>query len=195
MNTSTLKRSATWRVIVAGLILVPVAMMSSGCVTARTASHVTSVLENEIPELSLDREFGLTLGRISLSMVRTVLRMTDDEDSEEALMFLKGVRRAEVGVYRVTAPYSTDSVPQLASIGRRFTRDGWSNIVRTRDDGDHTWIYSKTDPEGDLRGLLVVDLADDELVVVRLDGNLQEALENAASDNPKAVVSALSSSS
>jgi hypothetical protein len=195
MRTSTHALSISWRAIVAALVFVPVAMLSSACMTARTASRVSSVLEHEIPELSLDREFGLTLGRVSLAMVRTALRRSDDADSDEALEILQGVRRAEVGIYRVTAPYPTDSAPRLASLAKRFTRDGWYNIVRSQGDGDHTWVYSKTDPNGDLRGLLVVDLADDELVVVRLDGQLQAALESAAADDPKAVAGVLSSSS
>ncbi|MCP4902830.1 MAG: DUF4252 domain-containing protein [bacterium] len=185
------ERFRTVAAVISSFIIV---VMTSGCMTARTANRVTAELENEIPELRLEREFSLTLGRMSLAIVRTAIKISGDVVDEQEMEILRGLRRAEVGVYRVIDDLPVDARPRLAAFGNRFVKNGWHNIVRTTEHQGHVWIYGKPDDNGDLRGLLVIALEDDELVVVRLDGRLQEALTKATMDDPQGFVEALESS-
>lgn len=179
---------ATLMAVVAGT------MVTTGCLSARTANRVTFALEREIPELELERQFALTLGRVGLAVTRMAMRFADDDLEEEERELLRGIRRAEVGIYEVGKGFPRDAEPKLAALSSKFNRQGWYSIIEVRDDGSRTWVFSKESSEGDLRGLLVIAFEADELVVVRLDGRLQAALERIARDDPRGLAGVLSSS-
>jgi hypothetical protein len=161
--------------------------------TSRTANRVTAELEREMPELRLDKELSLTLGRMSMALARAVLRLSDEDVDDEELRFLRGVRRVEVGIYRIVEADFENSDPRLLGLGERMSKKGWYNIVRTSDDDENTWVYSKPNADADLRGLIVIALAGDELVVVRLDGYLQDALAQAAIGDPQGLAKVFAS--
>ena len=172
------------------VVLLPVLVLivCSGCLTSRTANRVTADLEQELPALRLDEEMSLTLGRMSLALARAVLHLGDADLDDDEMAFIEGVRRVEIGIFQVVESADSGGPPRLYRLGKNLARKGWSNIVRTSEEDEYTWVFSKTDAKGDLRGLVVVVLEDDELLVVRLDGELQEALARATMDDPQAVV-------
>jgi hypothetical protein len=113
-----------------------------------------------------DRESGLTLGRFGLSMARWAVE--EDED-----VFLDGLRKIEVGVYRRTDERTTPLALSAASF------PDWTPIVEVRTDPEERVLILGDAPEGAIRGLLIVVAEEDELTVVRMRGRLDAILDQA----------------
>ncbi len=116
--------------------------------------------------VKLDREMGVTLTRTAVMLVRWA---TSEEDIP-----LRGVRRVEVGTYRVQGlgrgveqrrPIDPPELP------------GWQNIVRVREDNEHIFVLVREE-EDEIRGMLIVVAEEDEWVLVRIRGSLRHTLES-----------------
>jgi hypothetical protein len=110
--------------------------------------------------VELDREIGLRLGRCSLAIARRVLR-------DEKEIPLQGVRRIEVGVYRVLDPGTGPNELQLA---------GWETVVRVREQDAYVHVLAR-EREERLTRLAVVVAEPEEWVLVRVSGDLEHLLE------------------
>ena len=124
--------------------------------------------------IKLDREFGLTVKRSAMWIARLATRHVDDD----AMPSLEGVRRVEIGVYRVDGlrrghdepgPVPPPDLPE------------WTMLVSVREDGDSAYVMLHEVDER-IRGLLVIAATEDEWTLVRLRGkNLRPMLEDAMS--------------
>ncbi len=117
--------------------------------------------------VKLDRERGLTLTRTGVMLVRWAT-------SEERIP-LRGVRRVEVGIYQVQG--LRRGVEQRRPIAPPQL-PGWQNIVRVRDDGDEVFVLVREEDE-EIREMLVIVAEEDEWVLVRIRGQLQDTIESA----------------
>ena len=115
--------------------------------------------------VKLDREMGVTLTRTAVMLARWAT-------SEEEIP-LRGVRRVEVGTYRVQGlgrgveqrrPIDPPELP------------GWQTIVRVREDNEDIFVLLREE-EDEIRGLLIVVAEEDEWALVRIRGRLQHTLE------------------
>lgn len=115
-------------------------------------------------DLTVEKETGIELGRITTAIARAFAR-GDGEDS------LEGIRKIELGVYRV--------LERGAGVDQRrpLRLDGWEPVVHARDgEGNETWVLYRL-RGGSIRGLALVSLDGDELVLTRLSGSLEGWLE------------------
>ncbi len=58
-------------------------------------------------------------------------------------------------------------------------------MVRSREDKDNTWVFTRHRDDGSIRGLLVVELDESELTIVGVEGRIDEILANAIADEPR----------
>ncbi len=109
---------------------------------------------------------GVTLTRTAVMLVRWA---TSEEDIP-----LRGVRRVEVGTYRVQRlgrgveqrrPLDPPELP------------GWQNIVRVRENNEDIFVLVREE-EDEIRGMLIVVAEEDEWVLVRIRGSLRHTLES-----------------
>jgi hypothetical protein len=117
--------------------------------------------------VDLEREAGISLGRLSLAVARMV---TDEEEVP-----LHGLRKIEVGVYKVS------EADGQSSRGRPLMLPeppGWEIVVRLREPGEDVFVMVERREEG-VRRLLVVVVEEDEWVLVRLRGQIDGMLERA----------------
>lgn len=113
-----------------------------------------------------DREFAITLGRIGTSFARWGMRVAGEDDVP-----LQGVRKVEVGVYRVVEPPADgDGTLRLAP--------RWSPVVQLRQDGENVHVLLREDGDR-VRAMLVVVQDAEELVIVRLKGRIDHIVEDA----------------
>jgi hypothetical protein len=114
----------------------------------------------------LKQETGITVTRSGIWLAR---QFVDTEDVP-----LKGVRRVEVGVYDVRGmKRGIDSPRPLDISGFK----GWKPFVQIRDAGEQVFVLTKIDEQQRIRGMLVVVAEDDEWVLVRIRGKLDEIFE------------------
>ena len=76
---------------------------------APSVSAGRSQLESQIPEARFEKDFHIRLGRVSLGLLKPLVRMGLDEDEEE-MAWIRAIKRLEVGTYRVV------SLPDTASL-------------------------------------------------------------------------------
>ena len=166
-------------------VLSSLALPLAGCGDPPSVDQVTLQIERWMPGVRFEREEHIRLGRIKMGLVKGIVRMVDDED-DESKAFLREIDRVEVATYRVrNLPDTTDLPEKAPDFERQLARSGWNLTVKAQEDNSPSWLFTRSDGQGGLSNLLVVDLDDSELTVVRMDGRLDRALAEAVAERPK----------
>lgn len=146
------------------LAALPLALLFSTSCMLRGPENLRRDLE-QASGVELEREAGVTVGRVGTMLVRWFTPADE--------VPLKGVRKVQVGVYRVVdrpngAPVEL-SLPALS---------GWQRVARVRQSDEQVDLFV-LEENARVRGMLVVVAEDDEWVLVRIRGKLDHVLEQA----------------
>lgn len=162
--------------LVATLLLLP---LLQACVVGNARIHEeVDTIAWDLRPMELDAEVELQLGRGVLGFARMVAGWTDDPDAEFAASMLDQIETVDVGVYNLLGG-SRSGPERLTGTGLEELRDlGWRPVVRTSGhrDGDR-WVLYRGDGGPD--EVLVVGIEDEQLVVLRLTGDLGGVLDHA----------------
>jgi hypothetical protein len=120
-----------------------------------------------------DRSFALSLGPLPLKLARTFM----DEDDEDAARILKHLDAVRIYIYEV------DGNPDRVMDRMQTTRDrlvakGWEPAIATREDGGLVNVMVKMGGEQAIRGMVVMSLDGNELVLVNLIGEIRPEMFN-----------------
>jgi hypothetical protein len=170
-----------WRPV-AVAVIVTVAL--TGCTTSSAFRTVSATIETQCPGVELDREMHLRLGRVSLGLVRALIRIAEDDVDDEAVEIMENLRALEVSTYRVRGATDLRSIDPLSGVRGRFEGGGWMPVVTTREGDEVVRLLTRESPSGEIREMFVVCLEDDELTVVHLEGDLDSVLAAAVADDP-----------
>ena len=140
-------------------------------------------IEQQLPGVEFERESHIRLGRVALAFVKPLARWVMDED-EEALTYLKAIKKVEIASYRVDGLPATADIVAIRRIESRMLENGWTRMLREREDDDNTWIYLRHRQDGSIRGILVIELDSSELSIVGVEGRIDEILAEAIADEP-----------
>lgn len=170
-------------------VLSSLALPLAGCGEPPSVDQVTREIGKWAPGARFEREEHIRLGRIKMGLAKGILRMVDDEEDEEGRAILREVDRVEVATYRVRNLPDTSGLRQKApAFERQLARTGWSLTVKAQEDNSPSWLFTRSDDQGGLKNILVVDLDDQELTVVRVDGRLDRVLAEAIAERPREAV-------
>jgi hypothetical protein len=123
--------------------------------------------------VKLDREMGFTVRRSGMWLVRMGLRIAGKDE-----ISLRGVRRIEVGIYQVRGSESGGHI-EVPLEARSFS--DWDPVVRVHEDDEDVLVMVR-EKKGSVRNMLVVVSDDEELVIVRMKGRLDDILEEAMAE-------------
>ena len=180
--------------LLVALIAVVAAPACASGGTTPSASRIARAVEVSAPGCRLELEEHIRLGRFTLALARGVLRLAGEADSDEAAL-LHQIHRVEVASYRVH-PGPGNGLPRsLKELERVLAIDGMEPVVRERDSDEQTWVLAREDGRGGLSELVVVDLDDDALEVVRLEGHIDRLLAKAVELDPDAAAAMVRGSS
>lgn len=178
------------RAVLSLLLVLPLTLVL-GCGESPSVDQVRWEIERRVPEARFEREEHVRLGRVTFGLIKSLVRMVPGK--VEGQEMLTSVDRVEVSTYRVKS--LPEDFERRALDDTRFeqqlARAGWSLFIREREKDNQVWMYVRSDREGGLRSLFVVDLDGSELTLVRLDGRLDRALAQAVADDPDHVVRAV----
>lgn len=161
----------------------------TGCAGEPDVDQVRWEIERRVPGARFEREEHVHLGRISMGLVRGLVRLVPG-DAKEA-QSLRHIRGVEVGVYKVRSmPDIEKAEPVLARVEDRLLANDWSLMLRQREPDGHTWMFVRTDADGSLRNLFIVELDEEEMVLVRVDGRFDELFAAAAAQDPRGFLNA-----
>jgi hypothetical protein len=148
-----------------------------------SANAISRELEGQLPGVRFERESHIHLGRIALAFIKPIARWALDED-DEARTYLAAIRKIDVATYRVVGmPRTADGTP-LRRIEKRMLENDWVRMVRTREVDDNTWVFLRYRPDGSIRSLFVIELDQQELSIVGVEGRIDDLLAEAIADEP-----------
>lgn len=157
--------------IVSAALLVAMAA-SVGCIRLGGPDEVGRHLSREAG-VDLQQEVGLTVTRSGVWLAKKAMKWADEEDMDFSL---KGLRRVEVAVYEVKGVKDGGREP----LGIHLFPTRWQPWVKVQEDDSEVFVLVKQgDKAEQIRGMLVVVAEDDEWVVVRMHGKLDQIIESA----------------
>jgi len=162
--------SATRRYAGLLMLLLPI-VLGTSCVRFRGPEDLRKDLSSTAG-VELKKEMGVTVTRSGMWIARKAIKWSDDDDD---IPSLKGVRRVEVGIYRVEG--LREGRDERVALGLEDL-PGWSPIVRIHEDGEDVFVLVDEDGER-IKRMLIVVADQDEWVIVRIKGNLNRILEDA----------------
>ncbi len=138
----------------------------------RSMRPVRDALAQQLPELELEKEFAISVGGLMFDLV-DVVTVSDAN--------ISAMDRVQVAVYNVNdvgdSLASLDSSHLEAALTAKNDDLEWDTIVRVREENEQVWIVSDMDLEDlRLKAIAVVSFEYDELVLVNVDGKLDELI-------------------
>jgi hypothetical protein len=147
-----------------------------GCFRAGELARLPRELEDRVPGARLEREMALSLGPGSLGTARLAMALVPGNGDLRGT--LADLHRVRVAVYRFQSPTGVDATTVQRQLESLLAAERWETVVRSREDEEGAWVLCRTDQE-EIREICVVSLESDELVQVRLEGNLGRFIANA----------------
>ena len=174
------------RSVVPFVLFLSLSSLLAGCAGTPSVDTVGWEIQRRFPEARFEREEHFHLGRVKMGLLRGLVRMVPGKvEGQEVLSRIHGV---EVATYRVHSMPDLDRLASDTRFEKQLAQNGWTPMVRTREENERAWIFVRTDPAGALRNLFVVNLDESELTLVRIDGRIDQALAEAIAAHPKKAV-------
>ena len=151
----------------------------TGCFYSREIAHTRRDIERAT-DVDFERGVVVSLGPLSLRTLGWITGLVPEEDAQMARDYLREISRVKVGVYHTDYGFSLDGV-DLASLPR-FEEKGWQVAVRFRQENEMGWVLYR-EHRDTVRDLYVVVLADEELVLARVQGHLNRLLARVMEDH------------
>jgi len=186
MRTNSERRRVVKRTVISFLAVLSLSSLFVGCASSPSTEMVRWEIQRRFPDARFEREEHIHLGRISMGLLRGLVRMVPGKTEGQA--FLTRVHDLEVSTYKVRSLPDLDVIQGETRFEQQLAQAGWSMVVRARDEGSHSWIFVRSGQDGVLRNLFVIDLQQDELTLVRIDGRLDQAFAEAIAARPREAV-------
>lgn len=151
-------------------------LASTGCGLAfyRGPAGMEGAIEKQL-DCELNRDFGLKLGFLMAPLASSIVRKTADTEDEA---FLKDLHLRKVGVAVFHVQNQGSDVRGLDP--RKLGLSGWNTLARVKQDGEQLLVMSKPEKAGGIRNVVLVSYDGDEVVLVRIKGDLDKLVQAAA---------------
>jgi hypothetical protein len=147
------RRVWRWVLLGAGICLTPFVLLAIAAISFLTLNSDAAVLRKQVmaaADADWHTRVQLSVGGITLGVLRQGLHFVHARDIEEARLALGAVRHASVGVYERTSGPADRSRPQLfADTDQAMERRGWTRLVGVADNKDTVLIYVPQDLDTD----------------------------------------------
>ena len=146
--------------------------------SAPSVTDLRHAIESSSPSCRLDVDEELSLGRTKLWFVRRLVAVVDDVDPQAGAI-LEGLRRVEIGSYRVVG-----DCPLPADLEADLVDGGWARTVRWQDASGRGVVLQRMNDDNQIDGMLVLEIGDGSVEIVHLEGRVQDILAAAVRDDP-----------
>jgi len=119
-------------------------------------------------------EFQFSVGSVGITVSSWVVDASTDDEFPSEIM--DDVSSVQVGVYKKLRGTSSPVFQTLLEIEPEMQASGWKSIVKTCDKEELIAVYIQKDSGEILDRLFVISLEDDKLVLVEVEGDLNEAI-------------------
>jgi len=159
-----------------GLILL--GLTSTGCigVNKEFRNIRTQILDNLDDDF--DRTIEFSVGKAGFFLASKFVKLADDnEDIENVDEMLKHVSNVNIGIYDRLSSSSKSVRSLLNEVSSSMEDNNYSSVVKTIDGNEMVGIFIKDDDPEEITEMFAVILSDDELVMLKLNGNLNSLVE------------------
>jgi hypothetical protein len=149
--------------------------MLTGCIGVnRQFSEIKNKIMGDLGD-DYKTEFQFSVGSSLIHVSSWFVDLAADEEYVDDM--IREISSVQVGVYnRIEGASHNSGFRTLISIDEEMTGNGWKYLVRTIDRNELTTIYISADPEELLKKMFIINLNDDELVIVEINGDLKKVI-------------------
>jgi hypothetical protein len=156
------------------ILLACVGFLLSGCFHSREISQIKREVARHHPEASFDRQVVVQLGPLSLGIVGFATSFIPGEEAGVAHASLTSFSRIKFGVYNTSLTNVELSLPIID----RLRNTGWELVLRFQDEEQSVWLLTR-ERRRRLRDVYMIALTQDQLVVVKTEGDFERMIEGA----------------
>jgi hypothetical protein len=154
------------------LLALMLAGLSTGCMSFsdRAFRPVTDEIVRQAPQLQLRKEFAVSIGSALINTVNLLAVGSELNFSE--------VDKVQVAVYEI--PYNSDlsRVDVEDSLRARDRSLTWETVVKVKETYERTWVLvGINEQRQSIEAVSVLNMEQGELVLIHVDGELQEMIE------------------
>lgn len=156
------------------LLTVVVLAQLSACMSFsdRSFRSTRDSLSAQMPGITLEKEFAVSFGSGLFNFLNVVTMDAAD---------ISDLDKVQVAVYNVDSAgrhISFDDIDFSETLRSRGANLHWETVVKVRQDGEQVWVLVGMDLERDvLDAVSVFVLENDELVMIKVDGDLNRMIE------------------
>ncbi|MBK8944468.1 MAG: DUF4252 domain-containing protein [Ignavibacteriae bacterium] len=151
-------------------LLFGISILNSGCIGInREFKNIRSQILESLND-DFDREIEFSVGPVGFFIASQFVKFADTEENVDEM--LSKIRNIQIGVYNRLSNFSHPSFKLLTNISKSFDDEKWKPIVKTIQENELTGIFLKENFHEDINELIIISLNDEELVLVKLQGNL-----------------------
>ncbi len=147
----------------------------TGCIGVnRQFSEIKNKIMGDLGD-DYKTEFQFSVGSSLIHVSSWFVDLAADEEYVDDM--IREISSVQVGVYnRIEGATHNNSFSTLNSIDEEMNSNGWKYLVRTIDRNELTTIYISADPDELLKKMFIINLNDDELVIVEVNGDLKKVI-------------------
>ncbi len=162
------------------VILILSSSVFTGCIGVdNDFREVKSLVMNSTNE-KYYKDVEFSVGPLGLSLARLIVKLNDDD--EEAEIILNNISEVQIGVYKKSnLDYKHYDYSFFKDIDNKLREENWHFIVKHVERNELTGIYVKYQDE-DINKLYVINIENDKLSLVRVEGNLENIITYAIKD-------------
>lgn len=156
-------------------------ILLSGCIGVnRQFSEVKDKIMGELAN-DYKTEFQFSVGSSAITISSWFVDLAANEEYIDEMM--REISNVQVGVYnKVEGSDAKANFGTLKSIDEEMHNKGWKYIVRSVDKEELTAIYLSDDPVEILNKMYIINLSDEELVIIEVNGDLKKVISYAIED-------------
>ncbi|MCP5064412.1 MAG: DUF4252 domain-containing protein [Ignavibacteriae bacterium] len=160
------------------IALILLVLTSTGCIGVNKdfRNIRTQILDNLDDDF--DRTIEFSVGKAGFFLASKFVKLADDNDDIENVdEMLKHVSNVNIGIYDRLTNSSKSVRSLLNEVSNSMEDNNYSSVVKTIDNNEMVGIFIKDDDPEEITEMFAVILSDDELVMLKLNGNLNSLVE------------------
>ena len=123
-------------------------------------------------------EFQFSVGSEAITISSWFVDLAADQEYADDM--LREISSVQVGVYNIVEGSDAETnLGMLQSIDKEMNINGWKYFIRSVDGNDVTAIYLSDDPNQILNRMYIINLSDEELVIIEVNGDLKKVISYA----------------
>jgi hypothetical protein len=156
------------------LIVLGSLLCCSGCRTSSDFNYIEDSIRGQIYPAKLENDIKFSVGSLSMKMINCFV-----DDKEDKDMFLKEIKSVQIGVYKI---HNADNKGQFripGNVEKTLIDKGWEPFVRVRKKNEENVLILYRQMSEKIMSMYVISLEQNELVIVEVNGNLNNIMEKA----------------